>query len=674
MTSTTHPAPSDVAMQLAAFDHGPPTLIANRSFVIVHANFTAQTFFRDRAEQFPAPDPLKGTKVDELLPGVKLEPGSTVLDDVRVTVTSLGSQGFSLQLTDISDELERERQRAWFRSMVDNSNVSMMAADHNRIITYVNPANQRLLEKYLPQLRQRYGQDFDPANLVGKSIDIFHSDPSHQRRILERTHTNEHGAAIIDGLQFDLSISTLRGPDGERVGWCAEWVDQNARVAFRREIGRMVAAFEEGDLSARGDASGLEGDFRAAMLDLNRVVDALTRPILETSEMLQQIAAGASPQVDLSQARGDYAKLHEALVQLVETNEAIAQTAAQIASGDLTVEITPRSDEDVLLNSVARMVHDLTDFVRQMSNSSQEVASNASEMQKSTQTVASTNQTSAASLEEISATMVQLAAQTRHNAANAQEAVVLANAAKDSAAAGDRQMSEMLASMATINESSKQIFNIIKVIDDIAFQTNLLALNAAVEAARAGAHGKGFAVVAEEVRNLAARSAKAAKETAGLIADSMKKVEAGTELAKITAEGFVNINEAVSKAAALVEEIASSSVEQSDGIEQVNSGLTRLEDIVQHNAAVSEQMAAAASELSSQADRIQRHVARYKVPAATAPSLQGMDGLPPELVQMIQSYFATSQRQQAAPLPPAPAAKPDDLAYVSLDDDDFGRF
>ncbi|MCB9694797.1 MAG: methyl-accepting chemotaxis protein, partial [Alphaproteobacteria bacterium] len=166
--------------------------------------------------------------------------------------------------------------------------------------------------------------------------------------------------------------------------------------------------------------------------------------------------------------------------------------------------------------------------------------------------------------------------------------------------------------------------------------------------------------------------AKAAKETAGLIADSMKKVEAGTDLARVTAEGFVAIRKSVTQATDLVEEIATSSSEQSDGIEQVNGGLTRLEDIVQHNAAVSEEMAAAASELSSQADRIQRQVARYKVPAARPKGVQSLDGLPPELLQMIQAYFAQSQGPRS--VAPAPSRGMDDLALVSLDDDDFGRF
>ncbi|MCB9668096.1 MAG: PAS domain-containing protein [Alphaproteobacteria bacterium] len=442
-------------------------------------------------------------------------------------------------------------------------------------------------------------------------------------------------------------------------------------LAYRAEIRRLTQQVSQGDLRARANLSGARPGVAAELQPFSDLLQILTTPMLQACSALKMLASGHLPPPMTLEVQGDLAVFRDAVNELVRSSGQIIGVAEAIAGGDLTAEVVPRSDEDALLGAFAKMVTDLRDFVRQTRDSSREVASNASEMQKSTQTVASTNQTSAASLEEISATMVELAAQTRHNAGNAQEAVVLAKAARDAASAGDTRMTDMLASMATINESSKQIFNIIKVIDDIAFQTNLLALNAAVEAARAGAHGKGFAVVAEEVRNLAARSAKAAQETAGLIADSMKKVEAGTALARVTAEGFVAIRKSVTQATDLVEDIASSSAEQSDGIEQVNGGLTRLEDIVQHNAAVSEQMAAAASELSSQADRIQRLVNRYKVPTARPAGVPSLDGLPPELVQLIQSYFASSQRPQQRQNPSPHAG---DLALVSLDDDDFGRF
>jgi len=209
-----------------------------------------------------------------------------------------------------------------------------------------------------------------------------------------------------------------------------------------------------------------------------------------------------------------------------------------------------------------------------------------------------------------------VASQTKTNAENAGKANSVAEQTKDLAVAGNARMQEMLSAMDEINQSSNNINKIIKVIDDIAFQTNILALNAAVEAARAGQYGKGFAVVAEEVRNLAAQSANAAKETTALIEDSIRKAGDGTKIAKETAEALGRIVEGVEAVSSLVSGINAASTEQAAAIAQINEGISLVSQVVQANSATSEESAAASEELSSQAEALKKMIGQFRVKRA----------------------------------------------------------
>jgi methyl-accepting chemotaxis protein len=272
--------------------------------------------------------------------------------------------------------------------------------------------------------------------------------------------------------------------------------------------------------------------------------------------------------------------------------------------------------------------------------------------------------------------MTEMASQTTTNAENANQANQLALQARDDAEKGNMHMAELMKAMTDINESGKNISKIIKVIDEIAFQTNLLALNAAVEAARAGRHGKGFAVVAEEVRNLAARSAKAARETAELIEGSVAKANNGSETAHMTAGALDKIVNGVTKVTDLVGEIAAASNEQAEGISQVNTGLGQIDQVTQQNTASAEECAAAAEELSSQSSQLKAMLARFTTRdhgAAYANSYaptsrQSRPALPQQTARNDQQWGGIPTERQSG----GGNQRPSDV--IDLDDKEFGKY
>jgi methyl-accepting chemotaxis protein len=287
----------------------------------------------------------------------------------------------------------------------------------------------------------------------------------------------------------------------------------------------------------------------------------------------------------------------------------------EIAKGnlDITIEYVSKDEIGVLANSFRNMLANLNEVMRNIGIASEQVATGARQVSDTSVMLSQGATEQASSIEELTASMEEIAAQTRQNAEHANEANSLASSVKGNAVQGNESMKEMQKAMEEINVSSNNIAKIIKVIDEIAFQTNILALNAAVEAARAGQHGKGFAVVAEEVRNLAARSADAAKETTVMIESAIKKVEGGTGIANQTANALNTIVSGVEKVANLVDFIAIASNEQALGIEQANQGIMQVSTVIQSNSTTSQESAAASEELTTQADLLKNQMERFKL-------------------------------------------------------------
>lgn len=315
----------------------------------------------------------------------------------------------------------------------------------------------------------------------------------------------------------------------------------------------------------------------------------------------------------------EFGEIVDALLETVGHIKDDAEVAYQIAEGDLSMTITPRSDIDVLGNAFNKLVTDQNHILGNIKEASMQVTTGSEQVASASQSLAQGSTMQASSLEEITASISEIADRTKVNASQANNANDLVREAKEGAVRGNAQMGEMIDAMNDINNSSENISKIIKVIDDIAFQTNILALNAAVEAARAGAHGKGFAVVAEEVRNLAGKSAQAASETAELIEDSISKIAKGSKLAENTAKALDTIVGNIDKIVELISNIALASNEQATAITQIDQAIGQVSDVVQSNSATSEQCAAASEELSNQAHRLRELIANFKLQSYNQP-------------------------------------------------------
>jgi methyl-accepting chemotaxis protein len=389
------------------------------------------------------------------------------------------------------------------------------------------------------------------------------------------------------------------------------------------DAAQMTTASIEGRLDFRADTGKHGGSFAMIIEGLNDTMNAVVKPIGQALTVLQAMEHGnLHTQMD-GDYEGDYAIIKKTMNQTIRNIQSymdeISSVLTEIATGNLNLAITAdyKGDFVAIKDSLNNIIVTLSQVLGDINVAAEQVSSGSRQVSDGSQALSQGSTLQASSIEELTASISEIAAQTKKNAVNANQAHVLANHVKDNAEQGDVQMKDMLNSMDNINESSANISKIIRVIDDIAFQTNILALNAAVEAARAGQHGKGFAVVAEEVRNLAARSAAAARETTDLIEGSISKVQIGTKIANETAAALNEIVTGIERAADLVGEIASASNEQATAIAHVNQGIEQVAQVVQNNSATAEESAAASEELSGQAELLKEMVGRFQLNTGT---------------------------------------------------------
>ncbi len=401
------------------------------------------------------------------------------------------------------------------------------------------------------------------------------------------------------------------------------------------------------------------------IVTLTGIVVYITRlivnPLRQAVAAAQQVAAGDLSHTMEHQSRDEVGELAQAVNTMIASLNVKAQEAKQIAEGNLQLQIAVASDQDTMGKAFEAMVERLNEVLGEIQSAASQIDSGSEQVSDTAQQLSQGATESAASLEEISSSMQEIESQAQQSANNANQASQLTKNTQTAAQTGSERMNEMIAAMDEINAAGQSINKIIKVIDEIAFQTNLLALNAAVEAARAGQHGKGFAVVAEEVRNLAARSAKAARETAELIESSVAKSVNGTQIAQRTSESLEEIVTSVLKVNDLVSEIAAAGTEQAQGISQVNIGLNQIDQAVQQSTATAEESASAAEELSGQAAQMRNMLMRF-----TLKSTQS--SLDHQVKKSSAAVFARKGKTSEA------TANEQKREMIALDDDDFGKF
>ncbi|SEL77075.1 Methyl-accepting chemotaxis protein [Atopomonas hussainii] len=462
---------------------------------------------------------------------------------------------------------------ARIKSALDNVSANVMIASPERDIIYMNKSVAELLQKCERDIRKDLPM-FNASKLIGGSIDQFHKSPEHQARMLAQLSGTHRAQIEVGGLTFALVVTPVFDDDGDRLGTAVQWIDRTEEVRVEKEVGNLVNAASAGDFTQRLDVAGKMGFFKRLSEDLNTLMVSVEDGLRDLQRMLEGLA-----------------------------------------KGDLTVRVT-RDYSGIFADLKGysnQTAESLADMLGQIRESADTIFTAASEIAQGNSDLSSRTEQQASSLEETASSMEELTSTVRNNADNARQANSLAMNASQVATSGGDVVQKVVHTMAAINDSARKIADIIGVIDGIAFQTNILALNAAVEAARAGEQGRGFAVVAAEVRNLAQRSASAAKEIKSLIEDSVNKVEDGNSLVAQAGSTMSEIVVSIQKVTDIMADIAAASAEQSTGIEEVNRAVSQMDEMTQQNAALVEEAAASAEALQGQSNMLSQSVAVFKL-------------------------------------------------------------
>ena len=481
--------------------------------------------------------------------------------------------GNSVEWIDMTEIYEEERRVARILEALDSASTNVMIANGEREIIYVNKSIQKMLKSSEAEFR-KVMPHFDADTIIGKNMDIFRKDASHQQALLDKLDDKSVSDVKVGTQDFRVTANPITGANGTQIGTVVEWLDRTKEMHAEREVAKIVEA-------------SLAGDFT------------------------QRIAEEGKSEFMLTLAQG--------LNQLMKTTESglneVSNVLLALSEGDLTKRVSSqyKGTFNDLKNYCNTTSENLANMISKIREASDTINNASSEIAAGNQDLSTRTEQQASSLEETASSMEELTSTVRLNAENANQANGLASQASQVAGNGGDLIRQVVTTMASINESSRKISDIIGVIDGIAFQTNILALNAAVEAARAGEQGRGFAVVASEVRTLAQRSANAAKDIKDLISDSVAKVETGNALVSKSGDTMQEIVVSIQRVNDIMSEIAAASAEQASGIDEVSKAVSQMDEMTQQNAALVEEAAAAAESMRTQASDLNTRVGSFKL-------------------------------------------------------------